>query len=71
MRTNIAKQLRSAGFRWRHTAAGTVRIYIHTGCPQRMRDGSYWNGTETVGEYDSLDAALNCGTVAQTIAERA
>ena len=71
MSTSTTKQLREAGLRWRYTAAGAVRVYIRAACPQRMSDGSYWNGTETVGEYDSLDAALNCGTVAQTIAERA
>ena len=67
----LCEKLREAGICWRYTSEGAVRVYIHADEPQYMADGSYWNGTETVAEYDSLDAAANCDHLAQTIAERA
>jgi hypothetical protein len=56
--------LREAGVKWAWTANGLLKFYLRSGQPQRMKDGSFWNGTETIGEYSSWEQAKTCGWLA-------
>ena len=59
----LKAQLKAAGVRWRKDSTGLLRLYIRTAPAQRMKDGSWWNGTETIGRYPSWEIASTCSTV--------
>lgn len=51
--------LRAAGVKWAWTKNG-LKFYLRTSQPRRMRDGSFWKGTETIGFYESWQKAKTC-----------
>lgn len=56
--------LRAARVKWARTTEGLLKFYLRSGKPQRMKDGSFWNGTETIGTYESWEQAKTCGWLA-------
>ena len=62
--------LREAGIKWSWLADGQLKFYLRSDRPQRMRDGTFWNGTETIGKYWTWEQAKSCGSLASTISDR-
>ena len=65
----LKAHLKNVGARWSVDSRGMIRIYFRTAKPQRMADGTWWSGTETVGRYASWEEAAACGSVKALVAK--
>ena len=57
-------RLRGARVKWRLNSAGLLHFYIRTAKPRRMRDGTHWNGTENIGDFETWEQASRCAYLA-------
>lgn len=62
--TNTKQQLVKLGYTFSATRNG-YKVSVRTGKAQTMRDGSYWNGLETIGVYSTHAQALEAARATQ------
>lgn len=60
----LKTKLTANGVKRRVNSKGLLHFYIRTSHPKRMPDGSFWNGTETIGDYYEWEDAIICPNLA-------